>query len=243
MGFSIVIKWFLMGIVITHKGSALATSGVLNPYGWTLPTPSANGITLLAIANSHSSGAVTPTVTGAGMTWTQIATIEFNIVGTPTQRLTLFRALNSTWTGGSITINFGAQNPDSLAIWSTDASGVILTGTNGSDAIVQVNTNADNATFHPVVTLSSAITNNNYAVVAWFANNVNPMAITPDAGWTEIFDSGIATPDMGIATIYDLQTLDNSPSAVEDGPIFTNWGGIAVELKPQYAGGMLPHFF
>src|SRR6185437_15159838 len=93
-------------------------------------TPPADTLLLLAVG-SNTSNFSTPTVSGAGCTWTQVATVQTS----NHTSMTLFRAVSATPSAGALTITF--SNNQSNVYWSLTAfTGANLSGTNGSGAIV-----------------------------------------------------------------------------------------------------------
>jgi hypothetical protein len=97
-------------------------------------TPVAGRMYLIAVESYLNSGAVnTPTVSGCGLTWTQVATqlCSNNL------RITFFRALGNGGTPGALTIDHGGQVQIACSWSIEECTGVKTTGTNGSDAIVQ----------------------------------------------------------------------------------------------------------
>jgi hypothetical protein len=106
-------------------------------------TPAANTLQLLTVANGILSGtASTPTVSGNGLTWVQVATL---LIGT-TRRLTLFRAMGASPSAGALTISYAGQSQLS-AVWSlSQLANVDTSGTNGSGAVVASNTGTGTGT-------------------------------------------------------------------------------------------------
>ena len=90
---------------------------------------------LLTVANIRTPAtANTPTVTGAGMTWTQVRTQADteNI-----RRVTVFRGVSSSNTSGALTIDFAGQTQLRCG-WSLSSfKNTDISGTNASNAIVQ----------------------------------------------------------------------------------------------------------
>lgn len=154
--------------LLTAGGGVTASSFVTASI-----SPGANQLIILFV-HSHRNGGGNPnipTVTGAGMTWTQVAT-KLGTVDT-SHRVTMFRALSPSPGSGALTIDFAAQNQDET-IWSiSEFAGVDTSGTNGANAVVQSGTldgtgtsltitlsafsNTNNAT-HGVVTAQDTVT-------------------------------------------------------------------------------------
>jgi hypothetical protein len=110
-----------------------------------------------------------------------------------------------------------------------EITNVLTTGTNGADAIVQVVTAPDNATIHPTITMASL--GARASVITGWMNDINPPAGTAESGWSETEDDGFATPDRGGYSMVRQNTSDNTPSWAEGGGLFSNWAGIAIELR------------
>ena len=73
-------------------------------------SPSANRVVLVCVASNDSSGGPdTPTVSGADMTWTQVAT---EVYTASLRRVTIFRGVDSTPSSGALTISFGSTQND-----------------------------------------------------------------------------------------------------------------------------------
>lgn len=163
------------------------------------------------------------TITATTTTWTNVAN-----VGDATRRVQIFRCVpSSTVSGESVQLGTfgGGSTGYSVAIW--EITGVPTTGTNGSDAIVQAVTATGTATANPSITMSG-LANSNSAVIAVFANSLNPFGGTAESGWTEDFDSGYTTPDAGSYYMSRLTTTDNTPTVTASA---SDWAGVAIELK------------
>lgn len=181
---------------------------------------------LLFVSNPKATTPEEATVTGTSQTWTKVDGLTFNTIASPTQRITVYRFLAASTFSATTTISFGATQ---LGISSHlyEITGMDATGTNGSGAIVQVVTNSADATANPSVTMA-AISSGSNAVIAYFANDINPMGGTAEAGWTEKFDNGYASPDRGDYSMYRIGTTDNTPTVTAAS---SDWAGIAIEIK------------
>lgn len=145
-------------------------------------SPTANRLVILTVRNAFSTGPNTPTVSGAGMTWTQITTA---VDAGNIRRVTMFRALAASPGSGALTIDLAGQSQINCNWSISEFSGIVTTGTNGADAVVQSNTNTANATNTGLtVTLSAFGSTNNasHGVCIKNASNV-PVA---GSGFTEL---------------------------------------------------------
>lgn len=146
-------------------------------------SPTSNKLQLLMVFNDQSSGAaVEPTVSGCGLTWVKINTVN----DITEYRVTLFRALG-TVVGAPchLTIDFGAGAEWAVGYTWTEFTGMDTTGTNGSGAIVQDNTFKSTSTSTPTVDLGafSSIDNATFGAVAI---EVGSPAIAQGSGFTEL---------------------------------------------------------
>lgn len=188
-------------------------------------SPTANAlICVVYLARKATGNPATPTITGNGLTYTEVVTnttspLNFNDVA-------LFRALDPSPTSGAITIDFG-ETVTSCIWFVFEITGVDTSGTNGSGAVVQSvgRDFAGGAGTSGTLTLSALGSANNMAVGGFFhfANE----ATTPGSGFTEIGDINLAENTRGFQTEYALNdtTVDASwASSVE-------WEGVAIEVK------------
>ncbi len=179
-----------------------------------------NSVYLFIVTNSKASSPDIPTATSPSFTWTQVATET-----TATHRVTVFRALVVSGATETITATFGATYTG-VSLQLIRVTGCVLTGTNGSDAIVQSVTDVG-AGADPAITMA-AISSSRNSVMAFFANNINPFGSTEEAGWTLLGNTGYDTPASGITTTMRLNTTDNTPTVTAAS---SDWAGIAIEIK------------
>ena len=213
------------------SSSADATS-----YPTASVTPSANQLILLAVLNTKAaSPPTTPTASGNGLTWVEVATVTFDTIASPLKRLTLFRALGASPTGEAITIDFGGVTQTGC-IWSvSEVDSVDTGGTNGSAAVVQSATNNANTGTSLTVTLAAFGSTDN-ATYGGFGIN-DDVAINPGTGFTEIHDNVITVvPICGSETEWRNDN-DTSVDASASDAANKRWGGIAIEIKFAAAGG------
>jgi uncharacterized protein YjdB len=191
-------------------------------------TPGPNTLVTVAVLSHRSSGAISPTISGGGMSaWEQVASVDFDTLGFPLRRMTIFRAMSALPGSGLITISFSANVSNCQWIVS-QWDGVETGGVNGAGAIVQTGSNRANAVNGLTVTLGAFGSANNVAYGV-FGVNKNVPAITPGAGFTKIDEqpSGENTPGDLLA---EWMTNNTAISAT-----WTNLrgGALGVEIKAR----------
>lgn len=159
-------------VVIEIRASSTATPGPVfrndltnntaasnNTFTTANISVTANRLVLLAVQNTRGAGAELPSSFGGTLsaTWTQVATVTYNTVGTPTSRLTLFRTMLSSSASGTITVNFTSSH--TRLVWLvTELGGVNAISSDGSRAIT-----ANSATNHADASTSLTVTLNAFA--------------------------------------------------------------------------------
>lgn len=193
-------------------------------------TPTADRLILAAISSGagNSASNVEPTLTGNGLTWSTVVSNQFDAAGAAA-RITLFRALGSSPTSGSVTIDFGGFT-QTVCEWSfSEFAGIDTSGSNGENAVVQsaVATGASNSLSITLAAFGSA-SNATYGAIAI----ERAQAITAGSGFTQIHETQLSTP----AFTTDTQWRDDNDTTV-DWSWTTNSvnGGIAVEIKAAAA--------
>lgn len=224
-----------MAIAFTNKAQGSATGD--GPYSTVSWAPSNGRLYLLAVhaRTNITADTVQPGVTGNGMAWVLVADVIYDTTSTSRKRLSVFRAMVASGaTTGATTITYSGQ-AQTAAAWTIDeVTGMDTSGTNGSGAIVQSNTNKDETLTATAltVTLSSGIGTGN-ATWGAFANdwtNVTWTTNAPGSGYTE---SGFA--DEGTYLVNSSEYKLAGSTAVNytwgtdgQGGAF---GGVGVEIK------------
>lgn len=194
-------------------------------YATASVSPAANRLVLIAVYSRVSSGTPnTPSISGNGLTWENIATV---VAGTLTNRkISLFRAMSASPSSGAITIDFAGQTQTECN-WSVcEFSGVDKSGSNGSGAIVQ--SDAENqgspiTSFSLTMSAFGSQSNMAYGVVGHATNE----ATTPGSGFTTIHDVSSTGNNQTILTEYKL----NEPTVSASWATGTTGAGIVVEIK------------
>lgn len=202
-----------MAIVEASLTNSQSTTDATS-YATASITPTANRLVLAAIVHRKSAAtATTPTLSGNGLTWVQVATVPFNTTATSLQRLTLFRALGASPSAGAATFDFGGVTQQH-AEWSiVEFGGVNTGGTNGSSAVAQSATNvSDTNDTSASVTLAAFANAGNatYGVIATSIGTANN--VTPGSGFTEITEQNIAEGAGVSSTLESEYQLANDTS-------------------------------
>jgi hypothetical protein len=167
-------------------------------YGTPSISPTANRLILAWIASTGSGGVggptpSTPSLTGAGMTWTYV----WDVVNVGV-KITLFRALSASPGSGSLSALFGGglEVQTNFGAQIAEFSGVDTSGTNGSGAVLQPG-GGTNTTFASntsiTFTFTSPLSNPNNAVAGALYRVNTGGQTNPGAGFTELGDAFSAT--------------------------------------------------
>ena len=225
-------------VTVTAQSSGTITQTLLtagtNPVNLQVYTtaaiaPAPNTLVTVAVLSHRSfAAAASPTVSGAGMTWTPVASVTFDPVSAPTRRLTLYRAMSGAPGSGPLTITFvGNQSNCQWIVSQWD--GVDVSGVNGAGAVVQTGSTSGDGVTGLAVPLGAFGSANSVAYGA-FGVNRNLAVITPGAGFTEIAEqpSGEATPgDLEVEWTTNDDTIDAT------WPLALNGGALAVEIRAR----------
>lgn len=177
-----------MAVVATNLTSGNSAS-TANSYNTSSITPTAKYLQLLSVYHRNDASSVaTPSISGCGLTWTQVVTVTDS--GTE-QRCTIFRATGESPTAGIVTISFGGQNQTQCSWSINEFSNVDVSGTNASNAIVQSSSVIDESgsTSGKTITLSAFGTIKNAAFGCVRTGNT----VTPGSGFTELSETTTST--------------------------------------------------
>jgi len=202
-------------------------------YSTASVTPTANRVCLFLVGASGGTTPNVPTVTGASVTWTQVATVAINGF----VRLTVFRTYNTSPGTGALTIDFGGQNQDRCDWILDDFQNTKVTGGNGADAIVQSATNSGASASSLAATLSAFANSANATYGGLVAQNATLRTITAGSGYTKTIEQD--TSDfMALASQFRVDndtTVDFTTSGTA-----SHLGVIGIELAnitPKASGG------
>jgi hypothetical protein len=212
---------------------SLLDSDVENPAGVSSTsnsiTPPANQL-ILAFVEIYETGSDTSppgiSASGNGLTWVEIRNERFG--EDSENRVALFRAMGSSPSTGVVTFTHSDSSVGYVGWTIIAVSGVVTTGTNGSDAVRQSNSNGGVDDVLMVTLAAFGDTDN--ATFGFFAN-VPGAPFTQGSGFTLVDD------DAGRA----VEWKESNDTAV-DGTIPTaeEWVGIAIEVvaAAAFAGTM-----
>ncbi len=194
-------------------------------------SPAPNALITVAVLSHRSTAAITPTLSGGGMsTWTAVGSVSFDLISTPRRRVTVFRAMSAAPGSGPITITFA--NTVSNAQWVVSQwTGIDQSGTNGSGAIGQVDSARGDAVSSLSVPLAAFANANNVGFGA-MATNANPPFVTPGSGMTEIVEasaneSNVLEAEWGTNQNTIQASLTSAKTA----------GLLGIEIKASGSGG------
>ena len=224
---------------ITATNLTAGSSGTdSQTYNTASVSPGANRLILVpvTIRNYTAANLGTISLSGNGLTWVEVATVTYSSIASSQNRTSIFRAMGASPSAGAITITISGSGQTACA-WSVDEfDGVDTSGTNGSGAIVQYDTDAtDNATGTPpavtLAALADAVNNAVYAV----HGNAQLRLLTPGGSYNELADqnTGVAIHSMWLLPGTTTPTVTGFSSG-------DDCGGIAVEIKYNSGGGPTP---
>jgi hypothetical protein len=197
-------------------------------------TPSANKLQLIWFWGNSVPPSSGVTVTGCGLTWTQVAQRQDSF---GVRNLYLFRAMGAAPTTGALTIEFGASYSQSVCYWSLAEFGNVNTnGVNGAAAIVQfASATSSGQTASLSVTLGAFDSTFNATAVGFgYGSAASNLGV--GSGFTQIGHN--RGTDSGVLSEFKTgnDTSADATFTADDGSIF----GIAVELAgPSTEGRVL----
>lgn len=146
-----------------------------------------------AITNRQTTSVASPTIAN----FTQIDTEAFNSAATPLERVTLFRSTDNS--DGVQTIDFGGVTQANCQWIFFEATGAVVTGTDGADAIVQIVSNQDNtnAGSGQTVALAAFASANNYALGVLGYAAASGQSVAPANSFNEISEQGASGAEIG----------------------------------------------
>jgi hypothetical protein len=217
-------------IAAAHKASVYdsANASTYVTGSW---TPTADRLVLACVENARTGTPTTPTLSGNGLTWTQVATYVCDTVD-PQFRITVFVAkTGATPSAGAVTVAFGGVSQIGGSIIVDELDVAYLSGTD-LDAIVQSKTGSVDASgTSESISLNSAITSGNASYGLIFLQHAN--AVTPGSGHSALGAGNHTGPVAQLVSIFKAagsQTVDASWGTS------AGKGGIAVEVKAAASG-------
>ncbi len=174
-----------------------------------------------------------PTATGTGMTFTVVPTNGTQVYDNSSssrKRQTLFYGLCSSNTTTTVVFDEAGQTQTD-AEWCIDeiASGLVITGTNGINAIVQSAKNLDaTATTNTITATLAAFASANNATYGSFAEG-NGSTLTVGSGFTSISESHVN----GSCSLLTEFNVGNDTTVNATNGINSELGAIALELQAE----------
>lgn len=183
-------------------------------------TPASNTLYLLSVSSGKTGAVDVPTVTGAGVTWVEIASVQ-----NQNHRTTVFRAMGPG-TNGQLTITHGAQQGN--CAWRVVSfTGIDTSGTNGSGAVGQFNTAT--GTGSPATVTLGSLTAGSSTFGAQNQNSTSGV-VTAGSGFTLIGspdNTDPGTPSTQLAN--EWSSTGTNPVTFSVGAV--EWGIVGVEVK------------
>lgn len=211
--------------IYVAKVDAQGNSGSVSSYNTRHSSPLPNRLILAAVRSqkTNTTDPETPTLSGCGVTWTQVATVVAG-AGATRQRLTVFRAFSADAVSGLITASFGGVNQAGVCVHVVDCSCTTDSGgSNGSAAVVQNVTNSGNGTTASASLSAFGDTDN---ATVFFMAKTGTAAVTPGTSFQEL-----AEQNFNSATLYTEWRRDNStaPDCTWTGS--NDWCAVGIEVK------------
>lgn len=153
-------------------------------------SPSANKLVLCLVSatdNFVDETILVNSVTGANLTWVEVAEITLDTIAAPRQTLAVYRAMGTAPNSGALTITLDRQA--ALGQWIiAEFEFVDISGDNGENAVVQAVTNrADSGT--SITATLAAFGDAANGTVGCFTSSGNPPNWTPGTGFIEIAEA------------------------------------------------------
>ena len=216
--------------VLITQSLLLATRDDANLTVYTTASisPSANKL-ILCLVTTADDGFTAPilvnSITGAGLTWVEVAEVQYDTIASPRVTLAVYRALGPSPSPGALTITM--DGPASEASWIIAEFGNVDTsGTNGSGAVVQNDTDRSDSDTSITSNLAAFGNTANATVGCFSVTGANTW--TEGTGFTEISElSGDQSSQMQFRNDNDT-TVDATISGSAS-PI----GGIGLEIKNE----------
>ena len=220
------------GGTVTHTLLTLGSNAVNQSIFTTSSiSPAPNALITVALRSYRAGGAITPTLSGGGMTsWTPVTTVDYDPVNGSLARVVVFRAMSASPGSGPLTITF--TNSVSNVEWIVSQwSGVDASGVNGAGAIGQTGSARGDLVSALSVPLATFGNVNNVAFGVVGAKT-NAPAVTPGGGFAEI-----AEVTSGENTLLETQWATNLNTIAASLSSAKNAALLGIEIKAGGGGG------
>lgn len=201
-------------------------------------SPTTGNLTLAIVQSTiaASTGPNQPTLSGNGLTWDVVASIQESNANV--SRITLFRA-RGTASSGAVTADFGGETQTTCGIVVVNITNTQALGTNGSGNIAQFKTGEVSGTNTGItITLDNPFSSSDNATMGFFAID-RGIAMTVGSGFTDAGNTG------GSAS-----SLQAEFKATNDSTVDASWASgttrgmmIAIEIAVAAVTGGSPMFF
>lgn len=221
-----------MAITVTKKIDETATSGT--SFTSTATLAAVAGRLYIAFVLNHAGGtASAPTLSGAGLTWTQAQTVG----GGSALRLTMLTGQAASGVSTqAITASFGANAQDAIHLVVLEIAGAAIDyGGSGAAAVAQAVPNNGGPGLSASATLSAfRDATNNATLVFVGVASTQATGIAPKAGFTELSDDQVGRASESQYLIGGDTAPSASWTSASD-----NWWIIAAEIK-AFRSSILP---
>lgn len=189
-------------------------------------SPDSNALILACFTQEHASAAGTAQASGNSLTYAEVGTV---VSADSRHRTTLYRSLGLTPSAGTLT--FTTSQDEANCTWAVaQCTETLITGTNGSGAVVQSNTNSAGSATSLTVTLSSSFADStNNVAFGCFGANQN-IAITAGSGFAEV---GSQATGFGSRTMNEWRTGEDLTVDVTHST--AQIAGVAIEIGMENA--------
>jgi hypothetical protein len=209
-----------MAISLSSLGTNVTNGGTTCSVASITPTGSAVFAAIVVGVGTSTQPTVT-SVTGCGLTWTAVASVNGDATGGDRQSTFLYQGIG-TPSSGTVTVTI--PNSSRIALNVIDAAGV-----DGTTPVVQsaTNTTASGTTSITVTLAAFADATNNAAFGVWGVQNNTANIVTPGTGFTELAETNQG--DTHLETEWKLGQDTSVDWSTSGGSTFRS-GAIAVEL-------------
>jgi hypothetical protein len=201
-----------------------------DPYTTASITPTSGALTLICIQSAATIAALT--VTGAGLTWAEVANVTYNTAASPADRLSIFRGTGTPSTGA---VSIDQADSVTGCLWKV----IEWTGQDGTTPIVQSPTNRNAGTAVSVSLSAFGSANNGTFIVGAWDAAVRTWA-NEGGSWTDVGTQVSGTAPSNALMASWLAGNDTTPSATLSGGA-PDWGAIALEIAEAAGAGFVPY--
>lgn len=217
-----------MAIALEQTVTGLDTGSSISLTSW---TPAANELVLLFVAQRNE--ALVPSVSGNGLTWVSVATVDGN---QGQNGLAVFRAMGASPSTGSISVTNTSGFDVAVAC---RFSGVDISGTNGSGAIDASATTAGPAVDDDDATISVTSLTDNAWAVGVFTHRSATFTTPGDQTTISINNTNGTAGNITTCSVVRVGPVTPAGATTLGGTNSLNaandWCAVAVAIKPAAA--------